>query len=97
MTDNDLLLTQNPQEAGCLSDKHLDNFGPCPSYYYFSQKGYVDTFGSQATASRRKDHMLVSELSNNYTQGTLSSQSPKRDEDSRVSSLKTTLTHTPPL
>ncbi|MEM7175636.1 MAG: hypothetical protein AAF443_06905, partial [Chlamydiota bacterium] len=81
-------LTQNPQEAGCLSDKQLDNFGPCPGYYYFSQKGYVDTFGSQATASRRKDHMLVSELLNNYTQGTLSSQSPKRDEDSRVSSLK---------
>ena len=88
MTDNDLLLTQNLQEAGCLSDKHLDNFGPCPGYYYFSPKGYVDTFGSQATASRQKDHMLVSELSNNYTQGTLSSQSPKGDEDSRVSSLK---------
>ncbi|MEM7175017.1 MAG: hypothetical protein AAF443_03695, partial [Chlamydiota bacterium] len=56
-----------------------------------SQKGYVDTFGSQATASRRKDHMLVSELSNNYTQGTLSSQSPKRDEDYRVSSLSSPL------
>ena len=73
MTDNDLLLTQNLQETGCLSNKHLDNFGLCPGYYYFSHKGYVDTFGSQATASRQKDHMLVSELSNNYTQGTLSS------------------------
>ncbi|MEM7175521.1 MAG: hypothetical protein AAF443_06325, partial [Chlamydiota bacterium] len=74
MTDNDPLLTQNLQGAGCLSDKHLDNFGPCPGYYYLSQKGYVDTFGSQATAFRRKDHMLVRELSNNYTQGALSSQ-----------------------
>ena len=77
MTDNDPLLTQNLKEAGCLLTKRLDNFGPCPGYYYFSPKeGYVDTLGSQATASRQKDHMLVSELSNNYTQGTLSSQSP---------------------
>ncbi|MEM7174498.1 MAG: hypothetical protein AAF443_01015, partial [Chlamydiota bacterium] len=75
---------------------HLDNFGPCPGYYYLSQKGYVDTFGSQATAFRRKDHMLVSELSNNYTQGALSSQSPKRDEDSLVSSLiPVSATHQP--
>ena len=43
MQDNGPSLAQHLREAGCLPYKHLDNFGLCPGYYYFSRRGYVDT------------------------------------------------------